>query len=287
MYKHRIALLLGILLISAYPVLVKYMGNLASISAFYRVLVPAVCLLPILFFSPKEKIPKGKYLIGTLVCGMLFGLDIFFWNRAIEGSTATQATLLTNLAPIFVGVLAFLFLPNKPKRNFWIGAFIALVGMVVFIGWDVFINLSVDIYFVLGLLSALAYSVYIVISKMVLEKAEVMPYMALNSISATITLGVLNLLRGTSFTGFSPKDWVLLFLGGFFCQLVAWALISYATKKMRATRVSLSLLSQTVFAALMAYVVLNEKPTTEMLIGGLIIIVGIAITFIDPKPKKV
>ncbi|MCK0203810.1 DMT family transporter, partial [Ornithobacterium rhinotracheale] len=155
MYKHRIALLLGILLISAYPVLVKYMGNLASISAFYRVLVPAVCLLPILFFSPKEKIPKGKYLIGTLVCGMLFGLDIFFWNRAIEGSTATQATLLTNLAPIFVGVLAFLFLPNKPKRNFWIGAFIALVGMVVFIGWDVFINLSVDIYFVLGLLSAL------------------------------------------------------------------------------------------------------------------------------------
>lgn len=56
---------------------------------------------------------------------------------------------------------------------------------------------------------------------------------------------------------------------------------------MRATRVSLSLLSQTVFAALMAYVVLNEKPTTEMLIGGLIIIVGIAITFIDPKPKKV
>ncbi|WP_406658412.1 hypothetical protein RAO05_03250 [Ornithobacterium rhinotracheale] len=55
--------------------------------------------MPILFFSPKEKIPKGKYLIGTLVCGMLFGLDIFFWNRAIEGSTATQATLLTNLAP--------------------------------------------------------------------------------------------------------------------------------------------------------------------------------------------
>lgn len=276
-------MLLGILLISAYPVLVKYMEGLASISAFYRVLVPAVCLLPVLFFSPREKIPQGKYLIGTLVCGVLFGSDIFFWNLAIAGSNVTQATLLTNLAPIFVGIFAFLFLPNKPKRNFWLGALVAFVGMIVFIGWEVFVNLSVDVYFMMGLLSALIYSVYIVLSKLVLARVEVLPYMALNSLSASFTLGVLNLFSHERFTGFSSRDWLLLFLGGLFCQLIAWALISYATKKMRATRISLSLLSQTVFAALMAYAVLNEKPTTEMLLGGLIILIGIGITFIEPK----
>ena len=284
MTKSRIALFIGILLISIYPVFVKFTGGLAGISAFYRVLVPAICLFPILFIN-KKNIPKGKLLLGNLLCGFLFGADIYCWNLAIEGSSAIQATLLTNLAPIFVGIIAFLFLPNKPKRNFWIGSTIAIFGMVIFIGWRVFADFSFDLPFLLGMLSAIIYSIYIVLSKIVLGKVEVLPYMALNSISASIFLGFVNYFNHKSFIGFSTREWTFLILGGLMCQLLAWILISYATKYMRVTRVSLSLLSQIVFATIFASIFVNEIISLQMIIGGLIILVGIGITFIEKQIK--
>ena len=284
MTKSRVSLFIGILLISIYPVFVKFTGGLAGVSAFYRLLMPAICLIPILFLKRNE-IPKGRVLLGTLLCGVLFGTDIYCWNLAIEGSSATQATLLTNLAPIFVGIIAFLFLPNKPKRNFWIGSAIAILGMIIFIGWRVFVDFSFDVPFLLGMLSAIIYSIYIVLSKMVLDKVQVLPYMAVNSISASIAIGLVNYLNGKQFIGFTTREWTFLILGGLVCQLLAWILISYATKHMRVTRVSLSLLSQTVFAAIFAAIFVNEVISPKMIIGGLIILVGIGITFIEKQIK--
>lgn len=280
--KARIALFIGILLISTYPILVKILGEASVVSAFYRMFVCVICLLPILFIK-EFKSPKGIPFLLNLLCGILFGMDVYFWNLAIEGSSVTQATLLTNLAPIFVGIISFLFLPTKPKFNFWIGAIVAMIGMLIFVGIDIFINLSFDIPFLLGILSAIIYSIYIVLSKHVLEKAQVLPFMLINNISASIVLGIINYKTNQPFIGFSTNEWFLLISGGVFCQLLAWFLISYATKYMRATRVSLSLLSQTVFASILANIIIGETIKAQSILGGLIILLGISITFIEKK----
>ena len=54
----------------------------------------------------------------------------------------------------------------------------------------------------------------------------------------------------------------------------------------RATRVSLSLLSQALLAALLAWMFLDEDISMKMISGGLIILFGIGITFID-KPLSI
>ncbi|MGI9527824.1 MAG: DMT family transporter [Weeksellaceae bacterium] len=282
--KARIALGMGIFLISIYPVLVKALGDLSVVSAFYRMFISAVCLLPVLFWK-NMALPKGKLLLGSIFCGLLFGLDVYCWNLAIEASSATQGTLLTNLAPVFVGIFTFLFLPNKPKRNFWIGSAVAVLGMVTFIGWEVFADLSFDRGFILGISSAILYAVYILTSKVILEEVAVFPYMLINTATASIILGSVNYIHNEPFTGFSSNEWFILIIGGVFCQLFAWLLISYATKYMRATRVSLSLLSQTVFASLLASLILREYISLQAFIGGMIILVGVALTFIE-KPFK-
>jgi drug/metabolite transporter (DMT)-like permease len=65
------------------------------------------------------------------------------------------------------------------------------------------------------------------------------------------------------------------------CQLAAWLLISYATQHMKATRVSLSLLAQAVLTALIAYLFLDEKLTLQMILGGVLLLLGIRITFFE------
>jgi drug/metabolite transporter (DMT)-like permease len=73
--------------------------------------------------------------------------------------------------------------------------------------------------------------------------------------------------------------WFVLLIQAVVCQLMAWLSISFAIQHMRPTRVSLSLLGQAVLTSILAWFFLEEKITVNMIIGGLILLLGIRITF--------
>ena len=283
MTKPRIALFLGIICISIFPVIVKMNLTSGLISAFYRMAIATAIILPVAIYKNKLQLENPRILIPIAVCGILFASDIAVWNISIQNSSATQATLLTNLSPIWVGIFSFLFLKYRPRKSFWVGTLIALIGMLVFVGIETILELKLDFAFFLGILSGLFYALYILMSKKVLEKMEVIPFMTYSMIFSTVFLFLINVLFKENFVGFSEKAWISLFMQGIICQLIAWLLISYATQKMRPTRVSLSLLSQAIFATILAAIFVNEKITGIQMIGSAIILVGIATTFYEKK----
>ena len=283
MTKPRIALFLGILCISIFPVIVRMNLTSGLISAFYRMAIATAILLPIAIYKDKVRLENIKMLFPIAVCGILFASDIAVWNISIQNSSATQATLLTNLSPIWVGVFSFIFLSYRPKKSFWLGTLIALMGMIVFVGIETILEFKLDFAFFLGILSGLLYAIYILVSKNVLAKMNIVTFMLYSMIFSTVFLFFINVFFHESFVGFSEKAWISLFVQGIVCQLIAWLLISYATQKMRATRVSLSLLSQAIFATILAAIFVNEKITNVQMIGSVIILAGIATTFYEKK----
>lgn len=279
MKNPRIALLTGIICISIFPILVKWTPVSGLSSAFYRMAIATALALPYVLLRKKLEKPDTKILWVILLCGICFGSDIAVWNISIQKSTATQATLLANLAPVWVGLAMYLFMPDKPTRNFWIGAFFAILGMVILVGFDTFYNLSFDIGFGFAMLSGLFYAAYILMSKYVLNQMAPISFMVYSMAVSSVFLGIICLLLDQPFQGFSNTVWGVLFVQGILCQLIAWSLISFATQKMEANRVSLSLLSQVIFTSFLAWLLLDEKITVQMVIGGLIILIGIGITF--------
>ena len=218
-------------------------------------------------------------MILAVLCGLLFASDVAVWNISIQESSATQASLLTNLSPVWVGIASFLFLKNKPATNFWIGTVIAVFGMITLVGFEFFLNLDFNAAFLLAILSGVLYAIYMLVSKNVLSEMDVLSFMMVTLITSTLFLGVVCLALNEPFSGFSNAGWLVLFIQGIVCQLIAWLLISYATQNMRATRVSLSLLGQAVLATILAWLLLDEKITFQMIVGGLILLLGIRITF--------
>lgn len=281
MTKPRLALFIGILCISIFPVIVRMNLTSGLISAFYRMAIATAIILPFALYTNKLKLENLKVLLPVAACGILFASDIAVWNISIQNSSATQATLLTNLSPIWVGVFSLLFLSFRPRKSFWLGTLIALIGMIVFVGIDTILNLQLDFAFFLGILSGVLYALYILVSKSVLEKLEVITFITYSMIFSTVFLFLINVAFGEQFFGFSNKAWISLFVQGIVCQLIAWLLISYSTQKMRATRVSLSLLSQAIFATILAAIFINEKITGVQMMGSLIILAGIATTFYE------
>ncbi|WP_313502044.1 DMT family transporter [Kaistella carnis] len=286
MTKPRIALFIGILCISIFPVIVRMNLTSGLISAFYRMAIATAIILPFALYTKKLKLESIKMLLPIMVCGILFASDIAVWNISIQNSTATQATLLTNLSPIWVGVFSLIFLNFRPRKSFWLGTVIALIGMTVFVGVDTILDLQLDFAFFLGILSGVLYALYILVSKTVLEKLEVITFITYSMIFSTLFLFIVNVVFGEHFFGFSNLAWVSLLIQGIVCQLIAWLLISYSTQNMRATRVSLSLLSQAIFATILAAIFLNEKITVIQMVGSIIILAGIATTFYEKKSTE-
>ena len=192
MTKPRLALFLGILCISIFPVIVKMNLTSGLISAFYRMAIATAIIFPIAIYQKKLKVDNIKMLLPMMICGVLFASDIAVWNVSIQNSSATQATLLTNLSPIWVGIFSFVFLSYRPRKSFWIGTLIALMGMMVFVGIDTILELSLDFAFFLGILSGLFYALYILASKKVLANLEVITFMTYSMIFSTIFLFIIN-----------------------------------------------------------------------------------------------
>ncbi|WP_179348214.1 DMT family transporter [Winogradskyella pacifica] len=288
MTKPRIALAVGIICISIFPILVKLNLTPGLVSAFYRMAIASVFIVPYVLITKQFKVRSKKAVLLSVICGVVFGLDVGVWNIAIQQSTATQATLLTNLSPVWVGVGAFLFLKDKPKQNFWMGTIVAIIGMVLLVGFELFLNFDFNLAFIFGVLSGMLYAIYMLLSKHILEDMEVMTFMTISLVSSTIALGVLSYAFNEPFTGFSDAGWLVLVVQGIVCQLLAWLLISFATKHMRATRVSVSLLGQAVLASILAWWLLDEQVSLQMVIGGIVLLFGIRLTFYEKpllKPK--
>ncbi|SRX72463.1 DMT family transporter [Aequorivita antarctica] len=283
MTKPRIALVIGIICISIFPILVKLSLSPGVISAFYRMAIAAALLVPFTFLTGKMKIPSRKIFLLTVLCGAIFAGDVAVWNIAIQESTATQATLLTNLSPVWVGVGAFFFLKNKPTFNFWIGTAIAIFGMITLVGFRFFLELDFDLAFVFAILSGVFYAIYMLLSKYVLYEVEVLPFITISTLSSAFFLAILSCGLDQPFTGFSNMGWFVLVVQGVVCQLMAWLLLGYATKHMRATRVSVSLLGQAVLTTILAWLFIGEEVSFQMIVGGIVLLFGIRITFYN-KP---
>jgi drug/metabolite transporter (DMT)-like permease len=170
-------------------------------------------------------------------------------------------------------------LNTKPATNFWIGTSVALFGMAMLVGFKFFLELDFDAAFLLAVLSGVLYAIYLLVSKKVLSQMDVLSFMTISLMASSLYLALICIWMNESFFGFSDMGWFVLLIQAVVCQLMAWLSISFAIQHMRPTRVSLSLLGQAVLTSLLAWFFLEEKITVSMIIGGLILLLGIRITF--------
>lgn len=283
MNNPKVALVVGIMAISIFPILIKLGLTSSLIAAFYRLGIASAVLIPYALLRKKLSIPPRNLWLPIIMSGLVFGADIAVWNLSIEKSNVAQATLIGNLAPIWVGLISFFILKISLKKSFWWGSLLAFLGMMVFMGFQTIANFNLGLGFFYALLSGIFYANYILFSKKVLSHLKVLPFMCWSMLISSIFLFFVNLFAGEKFSGFSAAGWTSLWIQGLVCQLLAWLSISYATQYMEATKISLSLLSQIVFSTFLAVVFLQEEISFQKIVGGFMILVGIGITFYDRK----
>ncbi|NHA05710.1 DMT family transporter [Mucilaginibacter sp. HC2] len=278
----KVSLAIGILCIAFSPIFVKLCGAPPITAAFYRVFLAWLVLAPWCFWKVNLKI-ETKDLLTAFLGGLIFASDIAVWNISLGHISATVSTLLANLAPVWVGLISFFILRKKSGMLFWAGTGIAIVGMVILVGYQNILNLQFNIGIVLALLASMFYSVYIVITNNILQRIGTLSFMFYNMLAASIFLLIISCWQGNNLVNFPLNSW-LCFLGmSLLCQLTGWITINYSLRFLESTKVAIALLGQTVIAGIIAVILLHESLQLKEIIGSVIVLVGIAVTFLKPR----
>ena len=266
--------LFGILCIGWSAIFVKLAGVNPLSSAFYRMFIGTVGILPLWIYR-RRPLNNWSSIRIAMLCGLFFGCDIALWNTSIMLSKAAIATLLANLAPVWVGLGAIFILKEKPNRLFWIGTFVALFGVIVIVGIDKVFNSKLSLGNLLAICASVFYGAYLLTTKKGRISLDTVSFTAISMITSSSVLFVFCIGRGAPLVGFEMKSWAALAGLGLISQLGGWLAINHALGYIKPTAASVSLLSQSVFTAIFSVPVLGEFLNWIEISGAFIVLIGI------------
>ena len=286
--KSYVYLLIGALLISFSPVLIKDAGTPGTTTVFYRLFFGTLTLIiPFTFSRIKSKEAlKPKGVVLAVLAGICLAIDMAMWATGIMASNAAMPTLVGNLAPLWVGIGAFLFFKERQTSKFWFGLAIALVGVTLLIILSLVQPNGIFKGLIFGLFAGMFYAGFMLLAQLGRKQLNTISFLFISTLATTIFLGIFMLIRDFEFSGFSSKAWILFIIMGVFIQAGAWFLINFAQGYLPASLVSPTLLAQPVLAGLIAFLMLGEELTIWQILGGIIVVVGIYTVHFAKQKKR-
>lgn len=280
-----LALIAGIICTSWSAIFVRWTDIPGTASAFYRMLIPALVLLPTHFLHRDRPRVDLRTLAIISVGGLFFALDLAFYNTSILRTSAANATFLGNNTPIVVGLLTWLVFRQRPRLAFWLGLLLALGGTLVIVWADLARHAQFGMGDVMSLTAAACFAVYLMVTERVRTSIGTLEFLRLAMISSTAALLIINLLIGTSLQVPHGRTlWAVLGLG-LFTQLGGYLALTYALGHLPATITSISLLAQGPLTAVLATVLLGEPLTVPQIIGGAMVLSGVGLAHRQRHPE--
>jgi drug/metabolite transporter (DMT)-like permease len=280
------ALFISILCIAWSAIFVRWTSVPGPASAFYRLLIPAIVLLPTWRLpGPRKKISLRSYAI-VAIGGFFFALDLAFYNTSILQTSAANATLLGNNTPIFVGVLTWLVFRRRPNSAFWIGLALAIAGSLLILGADISQHAKFGLGDAMALAASACFAVYLLATEQVRAHTGTLEFLRLAILSSTIFMFVFTLILRVQL-GIPDRRSLLALLGlGLVSQLGGYLALTYALGHLPATVTSVSLLSQGPLTAVLAALFLGEPLTRFQIAGGALVLIGVGLANHFGKPEQ-
>lgn len=249
-------------------------------SAFWRMALSAPLLWCWAFAVRKQDRAAGRrtdFTLALLWSGLFFGGDMAFWHLSLHYTTVSNATLLSNFAPIFIALWLWWAHKMRFGRIFIIGMWIAFGGAILLVAPDLLAHMEGDRLFgdVLGLISAIFYAGYQLAIKDARNQYSTARLMAWSTTITGLSLLPFALMSAEPFFPDSLIGWLPLLGLAMIAQVAGQTVIAYASAHLPASLSSVSLLIQPLTATIAAWLIFAEFISPLQMLGGVLLIAGI------------
>jgi drug/metabolite transporter (DMT)-like permease len=285
--RPALAAALGALVIAFSAILVRLAEVSPSTAAVFRCLY-ALPVLGALALFERERYgarPARDRRLAWLA-GLFLAADLVFWHHSIAAVGAGLATVLANVQVVFVGVLAWLVLGERPSARSVASIPVVLLGVVLISG-----AIGAGAYgddptlgALYGLATAVSYALFLLILRQ--GNADVRrPAGPLFDATLTATAGsaVAGVALGDLEWVPAPESQAWLVVLALSSQVLGWLLISVSLPRLPALLTSIVLMLQPVAAVLLGALLLSEAPSAVQLLGVLVVLGGVAAATAGPR----
>jgi len=276
-----LALLAGILALSFSALFVRWAQAPGTVTSFYRMAIAALALAPVVFAPPaslaqrRPVFPRGRLWLWPVLSGLFTALDHATWSTALGFTQVANATLLNNMAPLWVALFSWWVLRERLRRGFWLGLALTLAGAAVVLGSDLLLHPSLSGGNFLALFSSLFYASYFLATQRGRRYTATLVYVWLVCLGSAFFLLIINLISGQALTGYTSQTYLAFLGSALISQIIGYFSVGYALGHLPASLVSPTMIAQPVLTALLAIVLVGEALAPGQWLGGLTVLAGI------------
>ncbi len=186
----------------------------------------------------------------------------FFIALILLPISEVYTLLMTN--PFFVTIFAFLFLKEKVGIRRWTAVVIGFIGVVVVINPQ---NLEFNYIFILPIISAVFLTIRDIATKTLATQSNNVEITFITALLITIFAGLASIYFGYHVTLDETPHIIISSVFVLFGYLFSVMTVYYAPLSLTAS----ARYSVIIFGIIFGYFILNEVPSSNMIIGGIII----------------
>lgn len=295
---------IGIAAVSTASLFIRFAQEYApsiTIAAF-RMGLAALLLFPYTIVKHKNELRalSRKDLGFALLAGFLLAVHFATWITSLEYTSVASSVVLVTTTPLWVALLAPVFLGEKTARLAVMGMIVALLGGVIIAGSDVcsWMPGGITCHFqdglsgsqsllgdLLAVLGAISGAAYFMIGRHLRRKISLTPYIFLVFSASALFLVISMFFMEGAPAVYPTRVYGWLILLAVVPQLLGHTIFNWSLKYLPAGYVSVNLLGEPIGSTILAYFFLNEKPPAVKIIGAILILAGIGLASFHQKSQ--
>jgi drug/metabolite transporter (DMT)-like permease len=260
---------------------VKYGTRVLAPLAFngVRVALAAVALTAIALLR-RGAWPSARELATLLAIGGIGnGLYQVLFVEGIARTRASDAALVISAGPAFIALLGWAAGTERVSRRAWVGIALSIagIGLVVFGGTTAAPGQSTLLGNGLVLAGSLCWAIFTVLLKPYTHRIDGVQLSATTMAGGAIALLVVSSpsIAAADWTAVGPLAWGAIVYSGIAGLVVAYLFWYRGVRVLGPTRTAMYVNLQPVFALLIAWAVLAERPGIEQLVGAAGVMAGL------------
>ncbi len=248
--------------------------------------VVATIVIGIGSFKTLKKHIKKTDLKPSITVGIFLFLAFYIQIIALQYTTPANNAFLTATNVVMVPFLWWIFSKKAPPLHIFIASAICLLGMAI-LSFQFGQAISFAVGDLLTLLCALFFAFHIVVTGMVIKKTHPTVLVFLQFCTAAVLSIVVFLFTDRDFSPMMTLDGLgsLLYLG-IFSTCVCYFLQTTAQKHVSSSKAAIILGTEALFGSLFSVLLGYDDLTTQMVIGGSIMMIALLLTEVRFKRKE-
>jgi drug/metabolite transporter (DMT)-like permease len=280
-----LALLAATVAVSVSAILIKEARTDAATVVWLRMALAVALLAPWAVPQLRHRTVGGsrRDALLTAAAGALLAAHFLTWTASLAYTSVAASVLLVSLHPLIVTPVGALMLGDRVDSRLVVGMFLALGGTLVTCVGAVGGGSQALTGDLLALAGGVALAGYLLIGRGRRAQGGVAGYSA--AVYAIVSVaGVATAAAGGSLHAPSTRTLLACIGLAAVCTVGGHTVFNWTLHRLPASTVSLSFLGEPPLAALLALLILGQRPSTSTIAGGVLILAGLAITLSSRPP---